>query len=511
MEKMGTGKMIEVVQSGTYSRLSLLRELLVKTFASVVTLSSSLIILYSMNPSYMFVFLGFIILSLVGGYFGSMVGRKYRRLRKESTMTHKRSVIRILMSKFEIFYNDKIDKEIEILDGYAKDWCYYDRKIAYGYIGTQLVPRVLLHSLRISLVFLFVYHLGWIDLQVHELVGIFSLFYICEKVVEDNIDIVETITKNMVNITKLREVMDDAHMNTYNYSKWEQFVLKKGDIEFQNLAFTYLGGKSVFHNFNMSIQWGKKTALVGGSWSGKTTLIKLISWYIRPDEGEIIIDNQNLKDISLKSYYKHIGYLTQEPSVFDGTIRENLEYGIVGTHDNESDLSGLDTLLHVPTTDLRKVIQLAKCERIYDLPKWLDTQIGEKWVRLSWGQRQRLAIAKIMMKNPEIILLDEPTSALDSRTEDEVTKAMNNLFLWRTVIIIAHRLQTVKHADEIICLGSGDDGLSHPNDNIGLDDSGGRTKPTSLQVSQVLERGTHEELLAKGWYYATMLELQSGF
>lgn len=160
MEKMGTGKMIEVVQSGTYSRLSLLRELLVKTFASVVTLTSSLIILYSINPSYMFVFLGFIILSLIGGYFGSMVGRKYRKLRKESTMTHKRSVIRILMSKFEIFYNDKIDKEIEILDGYAKDWCYYDKQIAYGYIGTQLIPRVLLHCLRISLVFLFVYHLG---------------------------------------------------------------------------------------------------------------------------------------------------------------------------------------------------------------------------------------------------------------------------------------------------------------------------------------------------------------
>lgn len=106
---------------------------------------------------------------------------------------------------------------------------------------------------------------------------------------------------------------------------------------------------------------------------------------------------------------------------------------------------------------------------------------------LSGWQRQRLAIAKIMMKNPEIILLDEPTSALDSHTEHEVTQALNNLFHWRTVIVVAHRLQTVKHADEIIVLGEWENG------------------------AQVLERGTHNELVEKWWFYSEMLELQSGF
>jgi ABC-type multidrug transport system fused ATPase/permease subunit len=120
---------------------------------------------------------------------------------------------------------------------------------------------------------------------------------------------------------------------------------------------------------------------------------------------------------------------------------------------------------------------------VHDLPNWIDTEIGEHGIRLSGGQRQRLAIAKIFLKDPKIVLLDEPTSSLDSFAEEAVTEAMENLFRNRTVIIIAHRLQTVKHADDIIVIDHGN----------------------------VIERGTHDQLVSKGWYYARMLELQSGF
>lgn len=232
------------------------------------------------------------------------------------------------MSKFEIFYNDKIDTELSKLSEYAKEWLYYDKKITYGYYGTQLVPRILLHSMRIAIVFMFVYSWWWVKIEIHELVWILSLFYMCEKVIEDNIDIVETITKHMINITKLWEVLDDKHMNSYNYSKWKKFLLQYGNINLDSITFTYASWKNIFNDFHLSIQWGKKTALVWWSWSGKTTIIKLIAGYIRPDGWSIIIDNQNLSEISLQSYYKHIGYLTQEPSVFDGTVRENLEYGM---------------------------------------------------------------------------------------------------------------------------------------------------------------------------------------
>lgn len=210
---------------------------------------------------------------------------------------------------------------------------------------------------------------------------------------------------------------------------------------------TYDYGKGeVLTNFSLEIEGGKKTALVGVSGSGKSTLIKLMAGYIHPIQGEVIIDGQPLPNsdneeyVSLKSYYRHIGYLTQEPNVFDGTIYENLTYAL----DYEPNAE-----------ELEQAIQGAQCQFIYEFPDGVQTEIGEKGIKLSGGQRQRIAIAKVMLKNPKIILLDEPTSSLDSFSEEEVTKAFNNLFEKRTVIVIAHRLQTVKKADRIIVLDHG--------------------------------------------------------
>lgn len=260
--------------------------------------------------------------------------------------------------------------------------------------------------------------------------------------------------------------MDDAP-SLEQYEKWKKFIFKRGNISFENISFAY-EDSNVFEKFSLYIQWSKKTALVWVSWGGKSTIIKLIAWYIRPDKGDMIIDDQKLSKVSLKSYYKHIGYLTQEPSVFDGTIYDNLTYA----------------LDHKPTTEeVENAIEQAQCQFIYEFKDKLLTEIGEKGIRLSWWQRQRLAIAKIFLKNPEIILLDEPTSALDSLSEEAITKAMHNLFVWRTVIVIAHRLQTVKYADDIIV----------------------------LEAWRVVERGTHHDLVKLGGHYAKMLELQSWF
>lgn len=227
-------------------------------------------------------------------------------------------------------------------------------------------------------------------------------------------------------------------------------------------------GKNVFNKFSIDIKWGKITAFVWDSGSWKSTLAKLIWWYIQHTKWDLIIDKQNIKDISLKSYYKNIWYLTQEPSVFDGTVLENLTYSV--WKDINKDF-------------IKDIIKMAKCEFIYDLPDWINTEIWERWVKLSWWQKQRLAIAKIMIKNPKIIILDEPTSALDSFSEDRITKAMNNLFKWRTVIVIAHRLQTVKNASNIFVINDWN----------------------------ILEQWTHKELIEKWWKYFKMLELQSWF
>jgi len=195
--------------------------------------------------------------------------------------------------------------------------------------------------------------------------------------------------------------------------------------------------------------------------------MKLIAGYMQATNWKLEIDNQDIKSIRLDSYYPHIGYLTQDPSVFDGSIEENLLYG---TRKNPSKKA------------IEKAIKLAECEFIYELEKWIKTEIGERWVRLSWGQKQRLAIAKIFLKDPEIILLDEPTAALDSYSEEKVARAFEHLFEGRTVIVIAHRLQTVKSADDIIV----------------------------LEKWKIVERGTHKQLLKLWGKYAGMVDLQSG-
>lgn len=279
----------------------------------------------------------------------------------------------------------------------------------------------------------------------------------------------------MIHIEKLRETFDKMPP-LVGYETWASFILKQWTIELRDVSFGYNNQaaenekhSAVFTHFSLTIPAKQKIAFVWPSWGGKTTLVKLIAGYLRPTAGTILIDGQDLTTVSLKSYYPHIGYLTQDSSVFDGTIRENLEYGVWWP--NEAKQS------------IETVLTLSKCERVYDLPNGLDTEIGERGILLSGWQRQRLAIAKLMLKNPSIIILDEPTSALDSENEEAVTESLNALFAWRTVIIIAHRLQTVKNADAIVLINNG----------------------------QIIEQWTHTSLMTQQGKYFKMVELQSGF
>jgi len=294
-----------------------------------------------------------------------------------------------------------------------------------------------------------------------------SITYVLDQILSNSIRLYIDFNKRYVDIEKLWDFFDNTP-NIKWYTRWKKFIHKKWKFEIKNLSFWYSRGNKIFDNFSLKIEWEKVLALVWNSWWGKSTLAKLLSGYIRANKWDIIIDNQKINSISLKSYYKDIWYLTQEPSVFDGTILDNLTYAIDrNLEDNE----------------VEKIIEFAKCEFIYDLPKWLETEIWERGVKLSWWQKQRLAIAKIFLKDPKIIILDEPTSALDSFSEERITKALHNLFKWRTVIIIAHRLQTVKHADRILV----------------------------LENWKIIEDWNHKSLMKNKWHYAKMLKLQSGF
>lgn len=289
-----------------------------------------------------------------------------------------------------------------------------------------------------------------------------------EKNLQRLTDVMDQFQQEFIFIRKFWELFDTTP-RMRGYYEGTTFLPGDGSIELENITHSYTeNGPNILHDFSLKIPGGKKIAIVGPSGGGKSTLIKLLSGYFLPSSGRVLVDGQDLAKVARKSYFANIGYLTQDPSVFDGSIRENL-VSAAGKSCSEE--------------EIQKVLSLTHCEFVWDLPEGLETEIGERGIRLSGGQKQRLAIAKIFLKDPEIIFLDEPTSALDSFSEEKISEAFHRLFAGRTVIIVAHRLQTVKEADEILVLDHG----------------------------QIIERGTHSELIAKNGTYFAMVELQSGF
>lgn len=239
----------------------------------------------------------------------------------------------------------------------------------------------------------------------------------------------------------------------------------KGNITFDNVSFHYETSKEVLNNVSFKVEAGKTIALVGNSGGGKTTICHLIPNFYKVSEGHIYIDDYDINKLTFKSLRGNIGIVQQDVFLFNGTIKENILYGRLDATDEE-------------------VIEAAKKANIYDyiltLEKGFDTEIGERGVKLSGGQKQRLSIARVFLKNPSILILDEATSALDNVTEAQIQEALDELTKNRTTIVVAHRLSTIKNADEIFVI---DDG-------------------------KIKEKGTHEELLKLNGEYANLYEQQ---
>jgi len=189
-------------------------------------------------------------------------------------------------------------------------------------------------------------------------------------------------------------------------------------------------------NWNLKINPWEKIALVWNTWAGKSTIVNLLFRFWEVNSGEIKIDNIDIKNIAKTELRKNIWLVMQDNSLFNSSIKENLLFAKHNATEQE----------------LKEAIQLAQADFVYNLEKWLDTIIWERWLKLSWWEKQRLSIARLFLKNPKILVLDEATSALDNKTEKLIQKALDNLMKWRTSIVIAHRLSTIQNADNIYML-----------------------------------------------------------
>lgn len=276
-----------------------------------------------------------------------------------------------------------------------------------------------------------------------------------------------TVQDGMDTLTMPHTIMDKKDA--------KDLVVNRGNIVFRDVSFNY--GKSdssiqLLNQFNLNIKAGEKVGLVGKSGAGKSTLVNLLLRFYDVQDGEILIDGQDISEVTQNSLRENIGMVTQDTALLHRTVRENIAYGKPDATDDE-------------------IILAAKAAHAWDFicnlqdkygNKGLDTQVGERGVKLSGGQRQRIAIARVMLKNAPILLLDEATSALDSEVEHAITQSLDDMMAGKTVIAIAHRLSTIASLDKLVVMDQG----------------------------RIIEIGSHDELIANNGVYAHLWSRQSG-
>lgn len=273
------------------------------------------------------------------------------------------------------------------------------------------------------------------------------------------------IQKGMASADRIQHIMD-AEIKIIEKENAKSVSSFKQSIELRNIGFSHAEGKSVLHNINLTIQKGKMIALVGPSGAGKSTIADMLPRFYDPVEGTILLDGNDLRDYKLDELRSMFGMVTQEAVLFNDTLFNNIAFGLTGITEEE-------------------VIRAAKVANAHNFiikkEKGYQTIIGDRGNRLSGGERQRITIARAVLRNPPILILDEATSSLDTESEQLVQEALNNLLKDHTAVVIAHRLSTVQHADEIIVLNQG----------------------------RIEERGTHSQLLIQNGLYKKLVDLQA--
>jgi subfamily B ATP-binding cassette protein MsbA len=330
-----------------------------------------------------------------------------------------------------------------------------------GAIYTPLL-QFTIYSAMSALMFLVLFMRG--DASAGELVAYITAVGLLPKPIRQLSEVSATIQRGIAGAESIFEQLDAAPEDDQGMLESARVT---GRLEVRGLSFTYPGRDApVLEDINFSIAPGQLAALVGRSGSGKSTLANLVPRFYVHDSGEILLDGVAVERYRLGNLRRHIALVTQQVTLFNDTVRNNIAYG---------------DLAQMPEAAIRQAAADAfALEFIERLPQGFETRVGENGVMLSGGQRQRLAIARALLKNAPVLILDEATSALDGESERHIQAALEKAMAGRTALVIAHRLSTIERADLILVMDKG----------------------------RIVERGTHAELLARGGHYAQLYETQ---
>ena len=366
------------------------------------------------------------------------------------------------VSLIKIFQQESF--ELSNLSKKIKDWVAKSMKVEKTRLGGAPIMETLTGFAVALVVFAGGYRSINGDLEVGAFFSFLTALMLAYQPVRALAGINIGLNEGFSAAKRIYDLLDNQNLIKDNINA-KELNLKDGKIEFKNVCMEYKKNEPILKNLDLTFEGNTKTALVGLSGGGKSTILNLIPRFYDANEGDIFVDNQNIKNLKISSLRKHIALVTQDIILFDDTIKNNLLYGNIKANEQE-------------------LIEACKKANCYDFIKefklGFDTVVGENGIKLSGGQKQRISIARAILKNASIILLDEATSALDTESEKIVQSAMNELSVNKTTITIAHRLSTIKNSDLIYVIDRG----------------------------RVSESGSHEELISKDGIYKKLCDQQ---
>ena len=466
IDKSHSGNFISRLNADVFMLQNLISVALLNLFKDTFTLIGLLCVMFFQNWKLSLIA---IIMIPLAGYTAKVLGK---RISKASLQELQKTEI-FTKKLVEIFKNHKLIKifQAEKIENSRSHKSLDDLKNKM--IKTQVVfmrNTPIMESLTGIMIAVLLIYSGTLinndELEINNFFSFLAAMMLAYQPVRALAGLNISVNQGLTAAKRVLPIVDIANEIKDN-KNYPNLIFKNGEINFSNINFNYNIGtdKSALTKINLDIPGGKTTALVGPSGSGKSTILSLIPRFYDPQNGEIKIDNQIIKDVNLSSLRKHISLVSQETTLFDDTIKNNLLYAKPDASMENLEKAANDSF---------------SMEFISELPDKFETIIGENGLRLSGGQKQRISIARAMLKNSSIILLDEATSALDSETEEKIQNAIQRLTKNKTTVIIAHRLSTILNSNLIYVIENG----------------------------KVVDKGTHKTLLANSETYKNFYQKQ---